>query len=182
MLSDRTVGVLGSGEARHQELAEQVGRLVADFQVNLLTGGGAGVMEAVSAAFVAARRDRGICIGIIPCSESDRRVPKAGYPNAHVELAIYTHLPYSGIRGEDDLSRNHINVLSSDVLIALPGGSGTAAEVTLAVRYGKPVIVFSPDAHLVAHFRQDVARARALTEVAEFLGSWISRRHGISGE
>jgi predicted Rossmann-fold nucleotide-binding protein len=40
------------------------------------------------------------------------------------------------------MSRNHINVLSADVLIALPGGEGTASELALARRYGRPAIAF----------------------------------------
>jgi len=31
-------------------------------------------------------------------------------------------------------SRNHINILSSDVVIALPGSKGTYSEVMLAIR------------------------------------------------
>ena len=40
------------------------------------------------------------------------------------------------------MSRNHINVLSSYVIVALPGNAGTLSEVELAVRYERPVIAF----------------------------------------
>ena len=40
------------------------------------------------------------------------------------------------------MSRNHINVLSSDVIVALPGDAGTLSEVELAVRYERPLIAF----------------------------------------
>ena len=63
-LASRTVCVIGSGTDPHTALAQQVGRLLARLEVNLLTGGGAGVMEAVSKAFVEARPARGITIGI----------------------------------------------------------------------------------------------------------------------
>src|SRR5712692_4506936 len=66
-LADRTVGVIGSGIDEHDDLARPVGRLLATLGVNLLTGGGQGVMNAVSRAFTQSRRSRGICIGIIPC-------------------------------------------------------------------------------------------------------------------
>ena len=168
-LSDRTVGVLGSGHEPHESLAASLGQLLATMEVNLLTGGGGGVMEAVSRAFVGARRERGICIGIIPCSEENARIPRAGYPNRFVELPIYTHLPYSGHQGTDSLSRNHINVLSSAAIVALPGGPGTASEVSLAIRYQKPIVVFSPDDALVAHFSKDVPRAATPEDVARFL-------------
>merc|ERR1712187_440918 len=65
-----------------------------------------------------------------------------GYPNKFVELPIRTHLPSAGGAGLSVLSRNHIAVLSSDVLVALPGGTGTASEVSLAVHYGVPVCRF----------------------------------------
>ena len=73
LLSNQTVGVIGSGTFEHGEYAHAVGELLADLGVNLLTGGGRGVMTAVSRAFTQRPRTRGICIGIIPCeSETDR--------------------------------------------------------------------------------------------------------------
>src|SRR5262247_2430350 len=149
----QTVGVIGSGTFEHEAYARAVGELLAELGVNLLTGGGRGVMTAVSRAFSRRPRTRGICIGIIPCeSEADRARPKAGYPNEFVELAIHTHLPYSGTEGTHDLSRNHINVLSCAAIVALPGEAGTASEIELAIRYGKPVIAYSTNPTLVEHF------------------------------
>jgi uncharacterized protein (TIGR00725 family) len=171
ILAEVTVGVLGSGIDEHEGLAREVGELLAQLGVNLLTGGGRGVMRSVSEAFTRAKRVRGICIGVIPSlSEHDRGRPKEGYPNEFVELAIYTHLPHSGERGKDDLSRNHINVLSCAALIALPGGPGTAAEVSLAIDYEKPVIIYSPEATLVEGFPKAVLRATSLDRIRQFLG------------
>jgi uncharacterized protein (TIGR00725 family) len=170
ILATQTVAVIGSGTDEHDTLGSDIGALLARLGVNLLTGGGRGVMTSVSRAFVQTARSRGICIGIIPCfSESERARPKDGYPNQYVELAIYTHLPHSGPRGKDDLSRNHINILSSAAVIALPGELGTASEVSLAVDYQKPVIVYAPEKSLVEHFVPSVARATTLREVEEFL-------------
>ena len=169
-LATRTVGVMGSGSAEHEACARPVGELLAELGVNLLTGGGGGVMRAVSRAFTRHRRDRGICIGIIPCvSEADRLTPRPGYPNEFVELAIYTHLPHSGHLGAHDLSRNHINVLSSHAIVALPGGEGTVAEVQLALRYGKPVTAYAPAPGLVEHFPASVPRGRSIDHVERFL-------------
>ena len=177
ILAKHTFGVMGSGTDEHDALGREIGELLARLGVNLLTGGGRGVMTSVSRAFVQAPRKRGICIGVIPCfSESERARPKDGYPNEYVELAIYTHLPHSGPRGKEDLSRNHINVLSSAGIIALPGEQGTATEVSLAVDYNKPVIAYSPQKHLVDHFPKSVARATTLREVEEFLARHLSRR------
>lgn len=161
---------MGSGTNEHDDLARAVGKLLAELGVNLLTGGGGGVMTSVSRAFVRAPRRRGVCIGIIPChSETERHRPKDGYPNEFVELPIYTHLPHSGERGEEDLSRNHINVLSCAAVIALPGEHGTATEVSLAVEYEKPVIVYSLDATLVTRFPAAVPRVTTIADVKAFV-------------
>jgi uncharacterized protein (TIGR00725 family) len=174
-LSSHTIGVLGSGSDEHSELATAVGRLLAELGVNLLTGGGGGVMSSVARAYTEAARSSGISIGIIPCASIDQRsTPKRGYPNRYVELPIYTHLPYSGALGADDLSRNHINVLSCTALIALPGGDGTASEIALAVAYGRPVIAYSSDPALIASFPQTIPHASSTEEVATFLRKHLS--------
>ena len=170
VLAARTVTVIGSGTDEHADVAGEIGELLAKLEVNLLTGGGCGVMTSVSRAFVRSRRGAGICIGIIPCeNETMRAIPKDGYPNEFVELAIYTHLPYSGLRGKDDLSRNHINILTSDAVIALPGSHGTASEASLALDYGKPLIVYSRDPFLVRELPAQIKRAATIGEVETFL-------------
>src|ERR1700674_1156002 len=101
------VGVLGSGNNEHATRAAQVGNWFATQPVHLLTGGGGGVMTAVSRAFQAVPTRVGLVVGIIPCSKNDPAVPKAGCPNPYVELAIMTHLPLSGAEGTDERSRSH---------------------------------------------------------------------------
>jgi len=172
-LAKHTVGVMGSGCDEHEPLATGIGTLLARLGVNLLTGGGGGVMRAVSRAYIRAPRRGGVCIGIIPCrSERERGIPKEGYPNEFVELPIHTHLPHSAAFGMDDLSRNHINVLSSAAIIALPGAAGTASEVSLAIRYGKPVAAYAAEPTSVPDFPASVPRLLTLEAVEHFL-----RRH-----
>jgi uncharacterized protein (TIGR00725 family) len=179
IVQNQTVGVMGSGTNEHDALGRDIGALLARLGVNLLTGGGRGVMTSVSRAFVRTSGNRGVCIGIIPCfSETERSRPKDGYPNQYVELAIYTHLPHSGPRGKEDLSRNHINILSSIAVIALPGEHGTATEVSLALDYKKPVIAYSPEKRLVELFPNSVPRATTLREVEEFLGRYLTSPDG----
>jgi len=132
---------MGSGREAHAERAEPLGAWLAREGVHLLTGGGAGVMAAVSRAFCAVENRRGLSIGVLP-GGPDGRAP-AGYPNPWIELAIRTHLPLRGPEGGERLSRNHVNVLSADVVVALPGGAGTSSEVALAVRYGRPIVAFA---------------------------------------
>jgi len=132
---------MGSGEQEHEELALPLGELLAHAGVDLLTGGGRGIMTSVCRAFTAVADRKGLTIGILPGGRDGKKYVD-GYPNAYVELPIQTHLPHSGQKGMDPLSRNHINALTPNVIIALPGGSGTASEVRLAKQYGTPVYAF----------------------------------------
>jgi len=162
------VGVLGSGDEAHTDKAEAIGRWLATLDVHLLTGAGKGVMEVVSRAFQAVPDRVGLVVGIAPCGD-DPAVPQPGYPNPFVELAILTHLPLSGISGTDPMSRNHINVLSSNVLIALPGGAGTSSEVALAVRYRRPIVAFIDKPSDIPALPGEVAAVATLCEVQDFV-------------
>jgi len=161
------VGVMGSGHDACPQRSQDLGIFLGRLGVHLLTGGGGGVMAAVSRAFIGVEPRKGLVIGILPGDPSDGHAPP-GYPNPWVELPIRTHLPLSGQRGKEPLSRNHINVLSSDLVIALPGGSGTLSEVELALQYGKPTLAFLhapeelpglPDAVPIFHCIEDLETA-----------------------
>ena len=99
-----------------------------------------------------------------------------GYPNSAVELAIFTHLPLNGITGTDPRSRNHINILSSDVVVVLPGNEGTESEMTLAVRYGKPAIAFFGDHEVDWRPPEGVPVARTMAEVEAFVCEALGER------
>lgn len=144
------VGVMGSGtETRHPAMAKRLARGLARLGVNLLTGGGRGTMETVCRAFCETQGRTGRTLGIIPARNplQGGHEPRPGYPNPWIEIPIFTHLSAEeGPAGQD--SRNHINVLSADVVIALSGGAGTRAEIDLALYYGKPAFALlgpSPD-------------------------------------
>ena len=174
-LAPRTVvTVIGSGRSADAHAAE-VGQLIATLGHDLLTGGGRGVMEAASRAFFETSPRRGIVIGVVPASVAglgalEDRVATtvgydlpSGYPNEWVELAIYTHLPDSGAEGTRASSRNHINVLSADVIVALPGREGTESEIWLATQYGVPIVAYG------THAPQGIHRAATLGELRDFL-------------
>jgi uncharacterized protein (TIGR00725 family) len=174
VLSDITIGVMGSGQNDYESLAIPVGELLGRLGVNLLTGAGSGVMKSVSRAFTECSiRNVGICIGIVPCDPEYRHRPKPGYPNAYAELAIMTHLPLSGERGKEEGSRNHINILSSAAIIALPGGDGTISEVELALAYDKPLIAYASDLNLLEGFPSGLRRTTNLGEVEAFIQETI---------
>lgn len=139
----KVVGVMGSGQDPHPELAAIVGRAVAEGGFHLLTGGGAGVMASVSKAYVETPGRFGLSLGVLKGSVDSDRYLSLGGPNPYVEVAIRTHLPDSGAAGTQLRSRNHINVLSADAVIVLPGGPGTQSEMELALRYERPLLVFA---------------------------------------
>ena len=170
----RVVTVIGSGRSADPCCAE-VGRLIATLGFDLLTGAGRGVMEAVSRAFYETSPREGVVIGIVPAQVQgierlEQRAsgdvvyePPPGYPNEWVELAIYTHLPDSGPEGTLRSSRNHINVLSADAIVALPGREGTESEIWLATQYGVPIVAYG------THAPHGIYRAATLDELREFL-------------
>jgi predicted Rossmann-fold nucleotide-binding protein len=142
----KIVGVMG-GKRDLPELSWPLGELIARRGYHLLTGAGQGIMEGVSRAFFEYKGRPGSVIGIVraatPCAgtmRGSRREYLPNHVNPWVEIPIYTQLHLSS---EDCLSRNHINVLTSDVVIALPGNEGTASEVDLALQYGVPLIIYT---------------------------------------
>lgn len=150
VIKRKIVGVMGSGQDSHEELAGPVGKLIAESGCHLLTGGAGGVMASVSRAFCQVEDRAGICLGVIrskalPEKKDNRRNYQPSEVNPWVEAPIYTPLDRIGEQGEDFLSRNHINVLTADVLIALPGGAGTLSEIRLRVQYGRKALVYIQD-------------------------------------
>jgi predicted Rossmann-fold nucleotide-binding protein len=125
-------------------------------------------MAAASRAFYETPNRRGVVIGIVPCEEGSV-LPRAGYPNPWVEVPIFTHLPHSGPRGQEPLSRNHINVLTADVIVALPGSAGTASEVALAVSYRRPIVAFLDSADEIPGLPAQVSVFDRLEEVCSFV-------------
>lgn len=122
------IGVMGPGEqatAADQQIAYALGQQIAEAGWVLLTGGrDSGVMQAANQG---AKSAHGLTVGILP--SPDRR-----HLSAFVDLAIVTGLGNA---------RNTINVLSSQVVIACGMGAGTASEVALALKAGKPVILLN---------------------------------------
>jgi uncharacterized protein (TIGR00725 family) len=170
------VGVLGSGNVAHEERAQKLGRWLAGQGVHLLTGGGGGVMSAVSRAFSEVQARRGLVIGIVPSAKpGEDSEPRHGYPNPWVELAVFTHLHMSGQSGTNPMSRNHINVLSSNVLVALPGGAGTASEVSLSLRYGRPVVAYLRSRDEIPNLPAEVPVENDLARIKEFVREKIAR-------
>ena len=117
------VAVVGAGRAtpEQEELAEEVGRLVAQRGAVVVTGGLGGVMAAASrGAFEAG----GVTLGLLP--GVDRSAA-----NQWLTVAVPT--------GVGEL-RNGLVVRAADVVIAVGGEYGTLAEVALALKGRRRVI------------------------------------------
>jgi len=146
----RIVGIMGAARASpgSLEAARLLGRLIAERGWVLLTGGRpAGVMEAANAG---AKEVAGsVTLGILPSAE--------GGVSESVDLAVFTDM------GD---ARNVINVLTSDVVVACGvEGPGTASEVALALKAGKPVVLLCASAEAATFFR-GVSRGDRLSEAA----------------
>ena len=138
------VAVFGSGSpisAGRAALARAVGATVAKLGAHLLTGGGFGVMAAAAEGFVAVDDRAGLSIGIIPrelegaFDRPARNDSGERYPNRHVEIAVFTPLPASVADWHTIPGRNHVNVLTADVVVALPGSTGTRNEIEMTATY-----------------------------------------------
>jgi uncharacterized protein (TIGR00725 family) len=138
------VAVIGQGtplKPERRELARSVGRLVALLGAHLLTGGGFGVMAAVAEGFVGVPGRIGFSIGIVPrdpngpLDEPNHAEDGTPYPNPFVEIAIHSALPPRVEDWHRLPARNHVNILSADGIIALPGGAGTRNEIEMAAAY-----------------------------------------------
>ena len=121
------IGIMGGAAANDndEQDAYTLGGLIAKQGWILLNGGrDTGVMAA--SAKGASDQD-GLTIGILP-------------GNTHTHASQYIRIPIVTGMGN---ARNCINVLSSDVVVACPGGMGTLSEIALALKCSKPVILLN---------------------------------------
>ncbi|MCG8505144.1 MAG: hypothetical protein MI755_11095, partial [Sphingomonadales bacterium] len=168
------VGVMGSGDREFPPYDEALGAWLAGWPVHLLTGAGRGVMTAVSRGFAQVQDRSGRVVGIVPSQPhpmGETPVPKPGYPNPWIEIPIRTHLPTHRSADHGLTSRNHINVLSSQAVIILPGSEGTLHEISLCVAYGAPAIYYQPVDALAPPWPlpQEISVATDFDALAEFL-------------
>jgi len=121
---------MGGGEIINSgdyEIAYHLGSLIAKEGWILLNGGRAsGIMEASARG---AKENGGLTIGILPGTDPD-------WASEYIDIPILTGI---------GLARNYVNVLSSTVVVALPGRTGTISEIALALNIGKKVISLNFD-------------------------------------
>jgi len=133
------IGVMGAGNEATEidkKRAYEVGKLIAKKGWVLLSGGrNKGVMDEVNRG---ARDNDGLTIGIIPGSDNS-------HTSKFVDVPIITGM---------GSARNTINVLSSDVVIAIGIGAGTASEIALALKAKKQVILLNDDEESKVFFKK----------------------------
>ena len=117
------IGVIGDGACSPAvaEVAEEVGRRLAEQDAVIVCGGLGGVMEA---ACRGAKSAGGLTIGILP--GDNRR-----HANRYVDIPIVTGM------GE---ARNVLVVKSAQAVIAVGGMYGTLSEIALALKNGVPIV------------------------------------------
>jgi uncharacterized protein (TIGR00725 family) len=120
------ISIIGASEIekKTEELAIEVGRLLAKNKYAISCGGLTGVMEAVCKG---AKEENGLTIGIIPYKEKNMA-------NKYVDIVI--PIPFSQ-------ARNIVVVLSGDACIAIAGKAGTLSEICFAWIYQKPIVAIS---------------------------------------
>ncbi len=102
-------------------MAEDVGALLAQLGIVVVTGGRGGAMEA---ACRGARRAGGTAVGILPGEN-------AAEANGWCDVVVPTGLGHA---------RNVVNVLAGDFLVSLGASAGTLSEICLAWIHGKTVL------------------------------------------
>lgn len=135
----RIIGVMGAGDSARptdMDMARTLGQALAEQGWVVLSGGrDVGVMHAVSEG--AKSVPGSITIGILPSAQTR--------PSRHIDIAIVTDMGNA---------RNNINVLTSDVVVAVGVvGAGTVSEIALALKARKPTILLASDAVTLAYFQ-----------------------------
>ncbi len=123
MKSKPVIAVIGGRKVEKRLLheAQEVGRLIANHDAILLSGGLGGVMEAASRG---AKAEGGITLGILP-HEHKREM------NEYIDVPVTTGL---------GIGRNVIIARTADALIAVGGEYGTLSEIAFALQMKKPVV------------------------------------------
>jgi len=120
----KLIGVIGGSKVDCETYsdAENIGSMLASFNLPVICGGGGGVMEAVSKGV---KGRGGTTIGILPYGRESA--------NPYIDIAIPTGIGFA---------RNALLVNSSDVIVAIDGEWGTLSEIGFAMQFNKPLIAF----------------------------------------
>ena len=125
MVKKRQILVIGNNTngctPKHEKIAYDVGKNIAESGSVLITGGLGGVMEAASHG---AKDAKGLTVGILPQDDSS-------FANNFCDIVIPTGMGYT---------RDFLNALSADGIVIVGGGSGTLSEVCAGYMSKKPMV------------------------------------------
>ena len=107
----------------------------------------------MDAAAKGAAENGGLTVGILPDENG-------------VDLSTHILIPILTGMGS---GRNVINVLSSRVVVACPGGAGTISEIALALKLGRPVVLMNVDPGKVFARFQATGQLHIATSPAEVI-------------
>lgn len=147
-----TISVIGSHDSSFQidEIAYQVGKMIASLGAVMVCGGLDGVMAAAARG---AKEAGGLTIGLLPGTDK-------GDANPYIDVALPTSIGFA---------RNAMVACSADIIIALPGSHGTNSEICYGLVYNRPVI------DLGGWKIKGMIPAANLEETAALLKEYISR-------
>ena len=155
------IGVMGGSSVSAADAGDayELGRQIAGQGWVLLNGGRhTGIMDAAAKG---AAQNGGLTVGILP-DDSD-----AGL-SPHIQIPILTGMG-SG--------RNIINVLSSHVVVACPGGAGTISEIALALKHSRPTVLLNvetggifEDYHAAGQLHIAGSPSEVITKIRSILG------------
>ncbi|MCX5681292.1 MAG: TIGR00725 family protein [Candidatus Omnitrophica bacterium] len=118
-----TISVIGGHEAisKTEDLAYEIGKIIAEEGAVLICGGLTGVMAYAARG---AKEGGGTTIGILPGKEKSDA-------NPYIDIALPTAMGFS---------RNCIVACAADIIVALPGSHGTNSEICYGLVFKRPVI------------------------------------------
>ncbi|MBN2319010.1 MAG: cytochrome [Acidobacteria bacterium] len=162
-MSALIAGVMGPGKTATEEevrSAYELGKRIAQLGWILLTGGRKyGVMDAAGRG---AKASGGTVVGILPGADTREMSDSVDIPIATGMLD----------------ARNSINVLSSRILFFIGMNPGTASELALALKYGRPAILISQKEDIIRAFQ---SMSPKKIEIAADVSSSIEIARRIAG-
>jgi uncharacterized protein (TIGR00725 family) len=107
-----------------EKRAEEAGAMAASVGFAVLTGGRTGVMAAAARG---AKEAGGVTLAILPENEHL-------FANPWIDFVMPSGM---------GIGRNFLTALAGDVMLALPGGTGTLEEMCFAADFNRPVLAWS---------------------------------------
>ena len=124
----KTIGIIGPGASlcsnEIYHFGIEIGKLISKYNFNIVCGGLGGIMESVCKGAKENKTSATKTIGILPSENKNDA-------NKYIDIIIPSGM---------GIARNLLIVNSSDILIAIGGGSGTLSELAFAWQKNKIVL------------------------------------------